>query len=159
MGMSRFIAGADRHPVALLPERLYRGCRRGGFTHGFVRELFRYAQASHFPGLWLIAARPGAFRCALQLLLPSARQKDTGSPGSRARCLRAYSGSLTARDPPLGARGMAFSSRRGMWVSPFNTWPARPLANARPALAGLAEPLPGEPFIHDIVLVLTGTRR
>lgn len=49
MGMSRFIAGADRHPVALLPECLCHGCRRGSFTHGFVRKLLRYCASAPLP--------------------------------------------------------------------------------------------------------------
>jgi hypothetical protein len=50
---------------------------------------------SDFPGPFIIGVRPWTSRCVPGQLLP---QADLGSPGSRARCLRTCSGSLTARN-------------------------------------------------------------
>ena len=77
-------------------------------------SFFGTTQQSDFPRLWLIVVCPWASRCALHSTLPSATQKDAGSPGFRARCFRACAGSLTARGPVLprqcGSAGVAFGN-------------------------------------------------
>jgi len=57
---------------------------------------------SDFPRPSITGLRPKTSRCGLRLPPP---QADMGSPGSRARCFRACSGSQTARGP--------FASRAG----------------------------------------------
>src|SRR6516165_7819160 len=75
-------------------------------------SFFGTTQQSDFPPPLLIVVCPRASRCALPTTLPSAQQKNAGSPGSRTRCLRACAGSLTARGPCLpchgGMHGVAF---------------------------------------------------
>jgi hypothetical protein len=66
-------------------------------------------ELSDFPRPCVISVRPSTSRCGLQLFLP---QAEVGSPGSRTRCLRTCTGSLTARDPGTpcdgGAPSVAF---------------------------------------------------
>src|SRR6266542_4192590 len=59
---------------------------------GFVGTM----ELSDFPCPCIIGVRPSTSRCGLGFSLP---QTDTGSPGSRSRCLRACTGSQTARSP------------------------------------------------------------
>jgi len=53
-------------------------------------------EPSDFPRPSITGVRPWTFRCDLRSLVP---QVVVGSPGSRARCFRACSGSQTARGP------------------------------------------------------------
>ena len=95
-------------------------------------------QQSDFPAPWLIGVRPKASRCALHSVL----QKTLGSPGSRARCVHACTGSLTARGPLLprqsGKRGVAFG------FSPQPRHPGPPATEV--AGHGLRSSIPGLPF-------------
>jgi hypothetical protein len=148
-------------------------------------SFFGTTQQSDFPRPWLIVVRPWASRCALHHTLPSAAQKDAGSPGSRARCFRACSGSVTARGsvPPrrygkdrcglrcestTSAPRTARESPHGAWITRLNTRPARTPVNAsseplrvRTHDSGppwLAKPSAYDSFIHNISPVLTGAR-
>src|SRR6266478_8055284 len=64
---------------------------------------------SDFPSPFVIGLRPWTSRCVPRQLQPWA---NLGSPGSRARCLRTCTGSLTARDSgtprDIGAPDVAF---------------------------------------------------
>ena len=95
-------------------------------------------QQSDFSASWLIGVRPQASRCALHSML----QKTLRSPGSRARCVHACSGSLTARGPRLprqcGKHGVAF----GMFPRPRH--PVRPATAV--AGHGFRSSIPGLPF-------------
>ena len=116
-------ARRDTVPLGRSPSQLR--LRRGALAALFG-SFFGTAQASDFPRLWLIAVRPVAFRCALQHSLPSAWQKDAGSPDSRPRCLRACAGSLTAWGPCLPHH----CARRGvaLGLSPEPRHPEQPAA-------------------------------
>jgi hypothetical protein len=82
-------------------------------------------QQSDFSAPSLIGVRPQASRCALHPRM----QKTLRSPGSRARCVHACSGSATARGPHLprhdGKHGVAFGAsprpRHPGLPAPFGT--------------------------------------
>ena len=69
-------------------------------------------QQSDYPAPWPIGVRPQAFRCALHAMLQKTRER----PGSRAKCFRACTGSVTARGRmpprPIGSTGVAFGFLR-----------------------------------------------
>ena len=76
---------------------------------------------SDFPWSFIVGVRPWTSRRVPRAPSPRA---NTGSPGSRARCFRTCSGSLTARDPvasrDIDAPGVAFRfllqrRRPGVW--------------------------------------------
>lgn len=101
-------------------------------------------QRSDFPPLLLIVVRPWASRCAVPRTLPSVVHKIAGPPGSRAKCLRACAGSVTARGPYLprqcGKHGVAFG------ISPLPRHPGPPVAFAtghvfRGSIPGPHDPL------------------
>ena len=95
-------------------------------------------QQSDFSASWLIGVRPWASRCALHSML----QKTLRSAGSRAGCVHACSGSLTARGPRLprqsGKHGVAFG------MSPRPRHPDRP-GTVVPG-HGFRSSTPGLPF-------------
>jgi hypothetical protein len=120
---------------------------------------------SDFPRSFIIGVCPKTSRCGL----PRCRGRaNVGSPGSRARCFRTCTGSLTARDSGAScdsdASGVAFriSLRRrhpgGMVLSRLNTRPVRTPVNAStmplrtsPHDSGplwAANPLTYDSFIH-----------
>ena len=82
--------------------------RPGHFRPGVVRQLPRYDAAVRLLSAMAHRRMPQASRCALHSML----QKALRSPGSRARCVHACTGSLTARGPHLprqsGKHGVAF---------------------------------------------------
>jgi len=120
---------------------------------------------SDFPRSCVIGVRPKTSRCGLPHCWGRA---NAGSPGSRARCFRACTGSTTARGPAMpcdsGVVGVAFRTplrRRhlgGMVLSRLNTRPARTPVNASttplrasPHDSGplwAANPLTYDSFIH-----------
>ena len=57
---------------------------------------------SDFPSPCIIGVRPWTFRCGLRRDCP---QTMAGSPGSRARCVRACAGSATAPGPAVSRAG------------------------------------------------------
>ena len=120
---------------------------------------------SDFPRSCIIGVCPKTSRCGLPRCLGRA---NAGSPGSRARCFRACTGSTTARGPVMpcddGAPGVAFRiplRRRhlgGRFLSRLDTRPARTPVNASttplrapPHDSGplwAANPLTCDSFIH-----------
>jgi hypothetical protein len=78
---------------------------RGRLFGGFVGT----PELSDFPRSSIIAVRPKTSRCGLRC---SSSQATVGSPGSRTRCVRACTGSSTARGPGAprdgGASDVAF---------------------------------------------------
>src|SRR5207247_10158526 len=83
------------------------------------------SKLSDFPRSSIIGARPLTSRYGLQI---SRLQTNVGSPGSRTRCLRTCTGSVTARDPNApgdgGAPGIAFR------IPPPRRHPGVPAAHA-----------------------------
>ena len=91
-------------------------------------SFFGTMQRSDFPPLLLIVVCPWASRCAVPRTVPSAVHKTAGPPGSRAKCLRACTGSVTARGPVLprqcASSGVAFG------MSPLPRRPGPPVTFA-----------------------------
>jgi hypothetical protein len=148
MGISRFIAGADRHPVALLPECLCHVRRRGGFVHSFVRQLLRDCASAPLPA-------PLAHRCTPRgLSMRSAEGRGISRFPSKlfARVLRI---SDRAGSTPASLMRRA---RYDLQLSPRDVGFRHSIPGPRVPSSTLAHP-PGEPFIHDIVPVSTGARR
>ena len=123
---------------------------------------FGTTQQSDFPRRLLIVVRPWASRCALHSTLPSARQKDAGSPGFRARCFRACAGSLTARGPMpprhIGSIGVTF----GFLLQPRHPGPPTALAAGhvlRGSIPGPRVPLSTlRPHPHECARMTRGRR-
>ena len=160
-----------RVPLGQLPSlhRLRRPFR------GVVRRLRRYYGAVRLPVL--VHHRRASSDFPMRPVVCA--KASTGSPGSRARCFRACTGSQTAQGSRPSrdgdGRDVAFRSfprRRhpgGEWISRLNTRPARTPVNASPSPLRtpahdsgpmwLARPSPCGSFIRNISPVSTGARK
>ena len=144
---------------------------------GFVRGLHRYYGAVRLPVS--VHHRRTSLDFPMRPRYTCRLRANAGSPGSRARCFRACTGSLTARDlgapRDIGALGCGLPlllQRRHPGVSclsRLNTRPARSPVNASPpplraaphdsGPVWVASPSPYDSFIHYTSPVLTGAER